>query len=143
MVKYKVLNDNPFNVGIRFENEANREITIKGKSFVLMEEDDILYTDSVSKLFRNGVLTVDDNELMIKMGYMEKSFNAISESEIEALFKGTSQKIKKELEKIDAKHAIEKIVAYVKKSDLPQSKLKVVKEVFNIEIFEELDQEIV
>lgn len=143
MVKYKVLNDNPFNVGIRFENEANREITIRSKSFVLMEEDDVLYTDSVSKLFRNGVITVDDSDLMIKMGYMEKSSNAISESEIEALFKGTPQKIKKELEKIDAKHAIEKIVDYVKKSDLPPSKSKVVKEVFNIEIFEELDQEIV
>ncbi|MEQ6355249.1 hypothetical protein ABNX05_11525 [Lysinibacillus sp. M3] len=143
MAKYKVLNDNPFNVGIRFENEANREITIRGKSFVLMEEDDILYTDSVSKLFRNGVITVDDNELMIKMGYMEKSSNAISDDEIEALFKGTPKKIKEELEKIDAKHAIEKIVSYAKTSDLPQSKLKVVKEVFNVEIFEELDQEIV
>jgi hypothetical protein len=140
---YKVKNDNQFSVGIRFENESNREITIRGKSFVMMSENDILYTDSVSRLFRNGVLTLDDEDLMVKMGYMEKSPNAISDTEIEQLFKGTPAKIKKELEKIDAKHAIEKVVNYAKAHDLPQSKLKLIKEVFNIEIFEEIDQDIV
>lgn len=143
MAKFKVANDNAFNVGIRFENEANREITVRGKSFVLMEEDDIIYTDSVSKLFRNGVLTVDNEDLMVKMGYMEKSPNAILDNEIEKLFKGTPSKIKKELGKIDAKHAVEKIVNYAKSADLPQSKLKVIKEELNVEIFEEIDQEIV
>lgn len=140
---YKITNDNPFNVGIKFENEASREINVRGKSFVMMSENDILYVDSVSKLFRNGILTLSNEELMVKMGYMEKSPNAISDDEIEKLFKGTPAKIKKELEQIDAKHAVEKIVNYAKKEDLPQSKLKLIKEVLNVEIFEEIDQEIV
>lgn len=140
---YKVTNDNPFNVGIKFENEANREINVRGKSFVMMSENDILYVDSVSKLFRNGVLVLSDEDLMVKMGYMEKSPNAITDEEIEKLFKGTPANIKKALDKIEAKHAIEKIISFAKKADLPQSKLKVIKEVFNVEIFEEIDQEIV
>ncbi len=139
----KVVNDNKFNVGIRFENEANREITIRAKSFVLMSENDILYVDSVSKLIRDGKLLVESDELMQKMGYMEKSPNAITEDEIEKLFKLPINKLKTELEKIDSKHAIDKVVHLAKSADLPQSKLKIIKEVFNVEIFEEIDQEIV
>ncbi|MFO1442805.1 hypothetical protein KDN24_06200 [Bacillus sp. Bva_UNVM-123] len=139
----KVVNDNRFNVGIRFENEANREITVRAKSFVLMSENDILYVDSVSKLIRNGILSVENDELMQKMGYMEKSPNAITDDEIDKIFKLPVNKLKAELEKIDSKHAIDKVAHAAKTADLPQSKLKVIKEVLNVEIFEEIDQEIV
>lgn len=139
----KVVNDNRFNVGIRFENEINREITVRAKSFVLMDENDILYVDSVSKLIRNGILVVENDELMQKMGYMEKSPNAITDEEIGKIFKLPVNKLKLELEKIDSKHAIDKIAHIAKSADLPQSKLKVIKEVLNVEIFEEIDQEII
>jgi hypothetical protein len=142
-LKYKVFNNNRFNVGIRFENEANREILIKPNSFVLMSEDDILYVDTVSKLFSKGILYVEDEDLMIKMGYMEKNPNTISEDEIRKILKMPNNKMKEALSKIDAKHAIDKVIAVAKESDLPQSKLKIIKELFNVEIFEEIDQEIV
>ncbi|AJA41337.1 hypothetical protein AXJ14_gp018 [Geobacillus virus E3] len=142
-MKYKVFNNNRFNVGIRFENEANREILIKPNSFVLMSEDDILYVDTVSKLFSKGILYVEDEELMIKMGYMEKNPNTISEDEIRKILKMPNNKMKEALSKLDAKHAIDKVIAVAKESDLPQSKLKIIKELFNVEIFEEIDQEIV
>lgn len=140
---FKVTNDNIFAIGIRFENEANREITVRPKSFVMMQENDILYVDSVSKLIREGKLVVESDELMQKMGYTEKSPNAITQEEIEKLFKLPANKLKTELEKIDSKHAIDKVAHVAKTADLPQSKLKVVKEVFKIEIFDEIDQEIV
>ncbi len=139
----KVLNDNKFNVGIRFENEANREIMIRAKSFVLMSENDILYVDSVSKLIRNGVITVENDELLQKMGYVEKNPNAITEEEIEKLFKSPANKLKNELEKIEAKHTIDKIVHVAKSADLPTSKLKIIKEAFNVEILEEIDNDII
>jgi len=142
-LKYKVFNNNRFNVGIRFENEANREILIKPNSFVLMSEDDILYVDTVSKLFSKGILYVEDEDLMVKMGYMEKSPNTISEDEIKKILKMPNNKMKEALSKIDAKHAVDKIIAVAKESDLPQSKLKIIKDLFNVEIFEEIDQEIV
>lgn len=142
-MKYKVINNNSFNIGIRFENESNRDIIIKPNSFVLLSEDDILYVDTVSKLFSKGFLYVEDEELMIKMGYMERNPNTISEDEIRKILKMPNNKMKDELSKLDAKHAIEKVVAIAKESDLPQSKLKIIKELFNVEIFEEIDQEIV
>jgi hypothetical protein len=142
-LKYKVFNNNRFNVGIRFENEANREILIKPNSFVLMSEDDILYVDTVSKLFSKGILYVEDEDLMVKMGYMEKNPNTISEDEIRKILKMPNNKMKEELSKIDAKHAIDKVIAVTKESDLPQSKLKIIKDLFNVEIFEEIDQNIV
>ena len=142
-MKYKVFNNNRFNVGIRFENEANREILIKPNSFVLMSEDDILYVDTVSKLFSKGILYVEDEDLMVKMGYMEKNPNTISEDEIRKILKMPNNKMKEALSKLDAKHAIDKVILVAKESDLPQSKLKIIKELFNVEIFEEIDQEIV
>ena len=142
-MSYKVINDNPFNVGIKFENESNREINIRGKSFVMLSENDILYVDSVSKLFRSGVLTTDNEEIMIKMGYVEKNANAITQEEIEKLFKLSAAKLKPELEKITAKHAIDKIVEVAKQSDLSTSRLNVVKEVLGVEIFDEVNEEIV
>ena len=143
MTKIKVQNDNKFNVGIRFENEVNREVTIRAKTFLFLDENDIQYVNAVSNLFKDGVLTVEDNEVMQSMGYVEKSPNAIIDEEIEKIFKLSAPKLKVELEKIDAKHAINKIIEFAKNADLPQSKLKVIKEVFNVEIFEELDNELV
>lgn len=142
-MKYKVFNNNRFNVGIRFENEANREILIKPNSFVLMSEDDILYVDTVSKLFSKGILYVEDEDLMVKMGYMEKNPNTISEDEIRKILKMPNNKMKEALSKIDAKHAIDKVIAVAKESDLTESKLKIIKDLFNVEIFEEIDQNIV
>lgn len=142
-MKYKVINNNPFHVGIRFENESNREVSIKANSFLLMSEDDILYVDTVSKLFKNGIIYVEDNDLNIKMGYMEKNPNVLSEEDVEKILKFAPKKMKEELEKLDAKHAIEKVIIAAKNADLPQSKLKVIKDVFNVEIFEEIDQDII
>lgn len=142
MGKVKVKNDNKFNVGIRFENEVNREVTIRAKTFLFLDENDIQYINAVSNLIRDGVLTVEDPEVMESMGYVEKSPNAITQEEIEKMFKLSASKLKVELEKIDAKHAINKIIEFAKTADLPQSKLKVIKEVFNIEIFDEIDSEI-
>lgn len=139
---YKVENDNIFAVGIRFANEANREVSIRPKSFAMLSENDILYIDSVSRLIRNGIVTVNDDDLMNKMGYVEKSPDSIKVDEIEALFKLPVAKLKPELEKIKARHAIDKVVHVAKDQDLASSKLKVIKEVFGVEIFEEIDEDI-
>lgn len=143
-MKYKVFNNNPFMVGIRFEHEVNREIGIKPNSFVLMTEDDILYVDTVSTLFEEGVLFVDNQELMEKMGYIERNPNTITDEEVKRIFSLSNAKMKEALEKITAQHAIDKIVSLAKQSDLNQSKMKIIKDQFNIEsLFEDLDQTVV
>lgn len=143
-MKYKVFNNNLFNVGVRFENETNRENTILKNSFALMTEDDILYIDTASTLFEEGILSIDDQELLEKMGYIERNPNTITDEEVKKIFSLSVAKMKEALDNITAQHAIDKIVAMAKDSDLPQSKLKLIKDQFKIEnLFEDLDQNVV
>lgn len=142
-MKVKVINNNRFSVGIDFANEASRQVNIKPNSFALLEEDDILYIDSVSRLISGGTLLVENQDTNEKMGYVEKNPNTISEDEIVAILKMPAKKMKEELEKLTSKHAIDKVIAIAKEQDLQTSKLKVIKEVFGIDVFEEIDKEIV
>lgn len=149
-MKHKVFNNNPFSVGIKFENDRGREVVIKGKkpqakaaSFVMLEEDDILYVDSVSSLFSNGVIYIDDQDMLEKMGYIEKNPNTISDEDIEKLLKAKNPSLKKEIKEITAPHAQDKVIEHAKKMDLPQSKIKILEDEFGKKIFEELGDDIV
>lgn len=143
MTKYKVYNDNRFSVGIRFENEVNREITIKKNTSLPMSQDDILYAESAGQLFSKGKLTVKDQEMLEMMGLSTDIPDAITEDEIKNLFKLSAQKLKTELAKITEKHAQDKVVQIAKDADLQTSKLKVIKEAFGVEMLEEVDEEII
>ena len=142
-MKTKVFNNNSFNVGIRFENEANREILIRGKSFALMVEDDILYVDTASKLFEEGILFIEDQELNEKMGYSDKNPNTISDEEIAKILASNIGIMKKSLEKINAQHAKDKVVQIAKETDLPKSKIEAIETLYGVKIFEDLGDTIV
>ncbi|MGG4434601.1 hypothetical protein AAXE64_08565 [Priestia megaterium] len=143
MTKYKVYNDNPFSVGIRFENEVNREMNIRKNTSIPMTQDDILYAESAGRLFSKGMLTVKDQEILEMMGLSSDIPDAITEEEIKNLFKLSANKLKAELEKITEKHAQDKVVQAAKDADLQTSKLKVIKEAFGVEMLEEVDEEII
>lgn len=134
-MKYKVINNNKFGVGIRLENPV-RELSIKADTYIMMEEDDILYTNSVSKLFEKGVIYVEDQDMLEKMGYIEKNPNTISEKEIEEILKLSNAKLKKEIAQITEDHAISKVISVIKegKVDLSQSKIKIIDDALNIDI---------
>lgn len=145
MAKYKVYNNNNFRVGIRYEDQSNREQTIQANTAIIMEEDDILYVDAVSKLFRRGIIYLEDQDMLEKMGYTEKSPNTISEKEIAEIFKMGNGKMKADLKKLDAKHAFDKVINVAKKTeDLSQAKLKIIADVVpDIEVSDLLDEETV
>lgn len=127
MAKYKVFNNNKFRVGIRYEDQSNREQTIQAGTSIMMEEDDIFYVDAVSKLFRKGIIFTEDKEMLEKMGYIEKNPNTVSEADIAEILKMGNAKMKAELKKLDAKHAFDKVVNVAKKTDdLSQAKLKII-----------------
>lgn len=134
-MRYKVFNNNKFGVGIRLENPV-RELSIKAKTYIMMEEDDILYTNSVSKLFEKGVIFVEDQDMLEKMGYLEKNPNAIDEKEIEEILKLSNAKLKKEIVKITEDHAISKVISVIQEGrvDLSQSKIKIIDDALNIDI---------
>lgn len=134
-MRCKVFNNNDFNVGVRLENPV-REVNIKANTFVLMDEEDILYTNSVSKLFEKGILYVEDQDLLEKMGYTEQNPNTISEKEIEEMLKLPNAKLKKEISKITEDHAIRKVISVIlkQKVDLSMSKIKIINDSLGIDV---------
>ena len=141
MDKFKVINDNPFVIGMRFFD--NREVVIRPKSFTLLSDTDIHYVNSISKLFQEGTIYCEDENMMIEMGYVEKNTNVITEEEIKNIFKGSVAKIKEALLKITAKHAIDKVIEIAKQSDLPASKISVIEEVFGgRKVFDDITNDI-
>ena len=134
-MKYRVYNNNNFSVGIKLEN-PDRELNIRPNTSVLMEEEDIFYTDSVSKLFAKGVVYIEDQDMLEKMGYVERNPNSISEEEIEAMLKLGNAKLRKEIAKITERHAIAKVVSVIQKGkvDLSQSKIKIINDALDIDI---------
>lgn len=144
MSKYKVFNNNKFIVGIKFNDGTHREVNISPNTSRVLEEDDILYVDAVSQLFKKGILYTEDKEMLEKLGFEEKSPNTISDSEIKAILKLSNAKMKTELSKIDSKHAIEKVVNVAKNDkDLTQAKLKIIGDVLDVDIFDDLNDEVV
>lgn len=139
-MKFKVENNNNFTVGIRYENNGT-EINIRPNTHVLMSEEDILYVNSVSKLFERGVLLTKDQNALEKMGYIEQNPNTLSEVEAIELLKLSNARLKSELTKITEKHAIDKIISAGKKVDLSMAKIKIINDTLGIKIQEELDDE--
>lgn len=133
MTKFKVFNNNDFTVGIRYE-DSNREQNIMPNSRIMMEEDDIFYVDSVSKLFSKGVIFIQDQGMLENMGYSEPSPNSISETEIKDILKMGNAKMKNELKKLDADHAISKVIKVAREDgELTQTKQKIITDLFGDE----------
>lgn len=139
-MKFKVENNNNFTVGIRYENNGT-EINIRPNTHVLMSEEDILYVNSVSKLFERGVLLTKDQDALEKMGYIEQNSNSLSVEEAVKLLELGNAKLKLELKKITEKHAIDKIITAAKKVDLSMAKIKIINDALDIKIQEDLDDE--
>ena len=134
--KYKILNNNSFAVGIQLQN-PQREQNIMPKSFALLTIDEIAYVDSVSKLFKRGMLVSEDNEINEMLGYVEVNKNVISDNEITTLLKGNFQVMKKRFEEITEIYAKSRIIEIFKKigADLPMKKGKWLRNYFGKELF--------
>lgn len=129
MAKVKIVNKNKFDVGVKLINPV-REQNIKAGSFAIVEEDDVFYLDSISTLFKKGVLVVESEKVNIDLGIVEKNPNAKTEGEIATLLKGNFLKMKKELSFITEPYAKD-LVYFVAKSvaqDLNGLKLKYISE---------------
>jgi hypothetical protein len=134
--KYKVENRNNFAVGITLQNPY-REQNIMPMSFAKLSKDEIAYVDSISTLFKRGMLFVDDEEINEMLGYNEVNKNIISEDEIKTLLKGNISNMKKRFNQLDEIHAKNKVIKVLKEigADLTMKKVKWLKDFFGKEIF--------
>lgn len=127
--KVKVFNRNKFNVGIILM-DGIRQMNINPNSFVIIDEDEVYYINSISSLFRKSILTVEDEEVNLNLGFVEKNPNVITEQEIEELLKGNHLKMKKNLGMLTEKHVKDRVYEVAKKiaKDLTGAKLKFIEE---------------
>ena len=121
----KVRNDNKYYVGLKCSGWLKNRV-LKPMSFAYLTDNDILELDSNHDFFSTGELTVEDEELNIKMGYAEANPNTLSESQLQDIFKLSASDIKEKLSGVTEMFAIAKIVSVAKTSDLTVARLKVI-----------------
>lgn len=141
--KIKVSNNNPFDVGVKVDVGTPKSFTVKSKSFVYLQEDEIMYVDSTSRSFRDGFLRIEDEEVKENMGQIGDNPNDITDDEIEKLLNGHLKTMEKGLKELTALHAKNRVVEKAKTLDLTAGKLKIIKEVLGVDIFAEVSEEIV
>lgn len=133
MSKIKVINNNDFLVGLRFQNTGTEKL-IRQNSFIMLSEEEVHEINSASKLFQKGVIFVENQEDNEKLGYTEKNPNSLSKTEAKKILELGIARMKNELAKITEDHAIKKFVDLVQNEEVELSmpKIKVISEVFNI-----------
>lgn len=138
-MKYKVINPNPFAVGLK-SIDGLKDMLVPANSFQMVEEDEIYFTNSVCRLFRQGTIYVDNEEIMLNMGYGEKNLNTISDEEIIKLLKGKQTDLEKTLKSME-RFAYQKVVMVAKTLDLPYGKLQVIEKITGIPIIAEMEED--
>jgi len=103
MAKVKMFNKNRFDIGISLINPS-REQNIRAGSFTIVEEDDVYYLDTICTLLKRGMLVVENEEVNINLGIMDKNPNVVNEVEMLKTLRGNFLKMKKDLEIITEPH---------------------------------------
>lgn len=135
---YEVFNDNKFRVGVSTGGRDKQHFVIEPELPEEMEEKDILYLHRRSVLFSHNILRVEDPELRKKMRLPELD-DSYTDEKITDIFKLADKKFKEALQKVDADHVRLKIIEKAKDMNLNQSKIKIFKEVFNVDLMQSIE----
>ncbi len=126
--KVKIINSHPYKVGIK-SMDGLKEFTVheakNGKdAYILIDRDEIYYTNNISRLFSSRHLIIDDDEINQDLGLSEKTVANLSAKDILDLLNGNLNTIKKELSDITQKHTIDRVIEVAKNiDDLPKNKI--------------------
>lgn len=123
----KVVNNNGFHVGLMcYDWHKTREV--KPHNFIYLSEKEVFEIDSNTPYFKDGTLIIQDEEIKIELGYMEKNPNSITEAEIKKLFTLPAAKLKNELSKLTEDFAKSKVYSLASQVDLASSQIVVIEE---------------
>lgn len=131
--KVKVLNFNPFKVGINF-SDGVKSVTIppyrNGRPGSLsVDVEEIYYVHSTSSTFSRKFLIIDDPEINKELGLEGRTVANYTEDEIRDLIKGNINKMKSVLENEKEKHVIDRVINIAKDiDDLHLNKVKFLEE---------------
>lgn len=126
--KVKLSNPNAHRVGLKLM-DGIREMVVHPKSFVVVDEMEVYFINSMSRIFSSKHLIIEDETIASDLGYNTNSVGTLSDASISEILKGNILKMKKELEDITEKHIIDKIINVAKGiEDLAKNKITFLQE---------------
>ena len=118
MKKYKVINDYGINITLNFSNLDGRVVKILPNSFGYINEDQLLYLSSSSKILESGLVRLEEEAKEIPdIKEQIKDENVFSKQRIEELLNLSIKALEDEIAKTDNVLGLQELLAQAEKAD--------------------------
>lgn len=118
MKKYKVINDYGINITLNFSNLDGRVVKILPNSFGYINEDQLLYLSSSSKILKSGLVRLEEEAKEIPdVKEQIKEENVFSKQRIEELLNLSIKALEDEIAKTDNVLGLQELLEKANKAD--------------------------
>lgn len=118
MKKYKVINDYGINITLNFSNLDGRVVKILPNSFGYINEDQLLYLSSSSKILESGLVRLEEEAKEIPdVKEQIKKENVFSKQRIEELLNLSIKALEDEIAKTDNVLGLQELLEKANKAD--------------------------
>lgn len=118
MKKYKVINDYGINITLNFSNLDGRVVKILPNSFGYINEDQLLYLSSSSKILESGLVRLEEEAKEIPdIKEQIKEENVFSKQRIEELLNLSIKALEDEIAKTDNVLGLQELLEKAEKAD--------------------------
>lgn len=118
MKKYKVINDYGINITLNFSNLDGRVVKILPNSFGYINEDQLLYLSSSSKILESGLVRLEEEAKEIPdIKEQIKDENVFSKQRIEELLNLSIKALEDEIAKTDNVLGLQELLEKAEKAD--------------------------
>lgn len=118
MKKYKVINDYGINITLNFSNLDGRVVKILPNSFGYINEDQLLYLSSSSKILESGLVRFEEEAKEIPdVKEQIKEENVFSKQRIEELLNLSIKALEDEIAKTDNVLGLQELLEKADKAD--------------------------
>ncbi len=118
MKKYKVINDYGINITLNFSNLDGRVVKILPNSFGYINEDQLLYLSSSSKILESGLIRLEEDAKEIEdVKEQIKEENVFSKERVKELLGLSIKALEDEIAKTDNVLGLKELLAQAEKAD--------------------------
>jgi len=116
--KYKVINDYGINITLNFSNLDGRVVKILPNSFGYINEDQLLYLSSSSKILESGLIRLEEDAKEIEdVKEQIKEENVFSKERVKELLGLSIKALEDEIAKTDNVLGLKELLAQAEKAD--------------------------
>ena len=118
MKKYKVINDYGINITLNFSNLDGRVVKILPNSFGYINEDQLLYLSSSSKILESGLIRLEEDAKEIEdVKEQIKEENVFSKERVKELLGLSIKALEDEIAKTDNVLGLKELLAQAEEAD--------------------------